>query len=151
MKANFLDEKGEEHPIIMGSYGIGVERVVACHIEQRHDADGIVWHPSIAPFHVQITSLKIESEIVRDAAEALYAALEAAKVETLFDDRAGVSPGFKFKDADLLGMPLNVIVGEKHLKDGNVEIKVRSTGERRIVAQAEAVQVCVALLETLRN
>ena len=151
MKANFLDEKGEEHPIIMGSYGIGVERVVACHIEQRHDADGIVWHPSIAPFHVQITSLKIESEIVRDAAEALYAALEAAKVETLFDDRAGVSPGFKFKDADLLGMPLNVIVGEKHLKDGNVEIKVRSTGERRIVAQAEAVGACVALLDSLRN
>ena len=149
MHATFLDDKGEEHPIIMGSYGIGIERVVACHIEQRHDADGIVWHPSIAPFHVQVTALKIESDIVREAAETLYTGLEAAGLETLFDDRAGVSPGFKFKDADLLGMPLNVIVGEKHVKDGNVEIKVRSSGERRIVPVADAVALCTTMIAEL--
>jgi prolyl-tRNA synthetase len=149
MKANYLDDKGEEHPIIMGSYGIGVERVVACHIEQRHDKDGIAWHPSIAPFLVQITSLKIESAIVREAAERLYAEFNDAKLEPLFDDREGVSPGFKFKDADLIGIPINVIVGEKHLKDGCVEVKVRSTGERKIVPVSEVTAACEALLEQL--
>jgi prolyl-tRNA synthetase len=149
MKAMYLDEKGEEHPIIMGSYGIGVERVVACHIEQRHDEKGIVWHPSIAPFHVHLTAVKIESPVVREAAEALYAEFTAAGVEVLYDDRGGVSPGFKFNDADLLGMPLNVIAGEKNLKDGNVEIKVRSTGERRIVPAGDALAMCRELLAAL--
>lgn len=150
LKATFLDDKGQEHPIIMGSYGIGVERIVACHIEQRHDKDGICWHPSIAPFHIHLTGVKMESELVRDNAESLHDALEAAGFEVLFDDRTGVSPGFKFKDADLLGMPLNVIVGEKHLAEGNVEIKIRSTGERSIVPVADAVRVCQELLASLR-
>lgn len=149
MRAVFLDDKGAEHPIIMGSYGIGVERVVACHIEQRHDKDGIVWHPSIAPFHVQITAVKIESDVVREAADRLYAEITGMGNEVLFDDRAGVSPGFKFKDADLLGLPLNVIVGEKHLAEGNVEIKIRSTGERRIVPIADAATTCATLLDEL--
>jgi prolyl-tRNA synthetase len=151
MRAVFLDDKGAEHPIIMGSYGIGVERVVACHIEQRHDKDGIVWHPSIAPFHVQITAVKIESDIVREAADRLYAEITGMGNEVLFDDRAGVSPGFKFKDADLLGLPLNVIVGEKHLTEGNVEIKIRSTGERRIVPIADAATTCATLLDELMH
>jgi prolyl-tRNA synthetase len=149
LKATFLDDKGQEHPIIMGSYGIGVERIVACHIEQRHDKDGICWHPSIAPFHIHLTGVKMESELVRGHAETLHDALEAAGFEVLFDDRTGVSPGFKFKDADLLGMPLNVIVGEKHLAEGNVEIKVRNTGERSIVPVSDAVRVCKELFETL--
>ncbi len=149
LKANFLDANGKEQPIIMGSYGIGVERIVACHIEQRHDKDGIAWHPSIAPFQVHITGVKVESDLVRESAEKLYDHLEAAGIEVLYDDRAGVSPGFKFKDADLLGMPLNVIVGEKHLKDGNVEIKIRHSGERRIVPVENAVEACKALLEEL--
>ncbi len=149
MRAVFLDDKGTEHPIIMGSYGIGVERVVACHIEQRHDKDGIVWHPSIAPFHVQITAVKIESDIVREAADRLYRDLTGMGNEVLFDDRAGVSPGFKFKDADLLGLPINVIVGEKHLADGNIEIKIRSTGERRIVPIDDAATTCAEILEEL--
>lgn len=149
LKAVFLDDQGESHPIIMGSYGIGVERIVACHIEQRHDKDGICWHPSIAPFHIQITGVKVENDMVREHAERFEAELEAAGFEVLFDDRTGVSPGFKFKDADLLGMPLNVIVGEKHLNDGNVEIKIRSTGERRIVPVADVVPTCVALIAEL--
>ncbi len=149
LKAQFLDDQGKEHPIIMGSYGIGVERIVACHIEQRHDKDGICWHPSIAPFHVQITGVKVENDTVREHAERFEMELEAAGLEVLFDDRTGVSPGFKFKDADLLGMPVNVIVGEKHLNDGNVEIKIRSTGERRIVPVADVVSTCQAILAEL--
>ncbi len=149
LKATFLDDKGQEHPIIMGSYGIGVERIVACHIEQRHDKDGICWHPSIAPFHIHLTGVKMESDLVRTNADALHEILEKAGFEVLFDDRIGVSPGFKFKDADLLGMPINVIVGEKHLVDGNIEIKVRSTGERRIVPVADAVLVCNELFVEL--
>ena len=149
LKAQFLDAEGKEHPIIMGSYGIGVERIVACHIEQRHDKDGICWHRSIAPFHVHLTGVKMESDIVREHAERFEAELEAAGLEVLFDDRTGVSPGFKFKDADLLGMPLNVIVGEKHLADGNVEIKIRSTGERRIVPVADVAAICATLIAEL--
>ncbi len=149
LHATFLDDQGQEHPIIMGSYGIGVERIVACHIEQRHDKDGICWHPSIAPFHIHITGVKMESDIVREQATALYDALQAAGYEVLFDDRAGVSPGFKFKDADLLGMPINVIVGEMHLADGNVEIKVRQTGERRVLPVGDALAACKELLEQL--
>ncbi|MBR9975264.1 MAG: proline--tRNA ligase [Bacteroidetes bacterium] len=149
LKAQFLDDQGKEHPIIMGSYGIGVERIVACHIEQRHDKDGICWHPSIAPFQIQITGVKVENDTVREHAERFEAELEAAGYEVLYDDRTGVSPGFKFKDADLLGMPLNLIVGEKHLNEGNVEIKIRSTGERRIVPVTDAVDTCKALLADL--
>ncbi len=149
LKATFLDAEGKDHPIIMGSYGIGVERIVACHIEQRHDKDGICWHPSIAPFQVQVTGLKVESDIVRENAERITADLEARGLEVLYDDRTGVSPGFKFKDADLLGMPVNVIVGEKHLKDGNVEIKVRHSGERHVVPIGEAVATCENLVTQL--
>jgi prolyl-tRNA synthetase len=150
LKATFLDDKGKEHPIIMGSYGIGVERIIACHIEQRHDKDGICWHPSIAPFHVHLTGVKMESDLVRAHADALYTELQNAGFEVLYDDRSGVSPGFKFKDADLLGMPLNVIAGEKHLADGNVEIKVRSTSERHITPLDKAVERCRELMQTLR-
>ncbi|MDH7516182.1 MAG: proline--tRNA ligase [Bacteroidota bacterium] len=151
MGATFLDAQGREQPIIMGSYGIGVERIVACHIEQRHDDDGIIWHPNIAPFHVQVTALKIESPLVRESSERLYTDLREAGFEVLFDDRAGLNPGFKFKDADLLGLPLNVIAGEKNLKNGNIEIKIRATGERRILPIGEAVEACAALLDELRK
>lgn len=149
LKAHFLDDQGKEHPIIMGSYGIGVERIVACHIEQRHDKDGIAWHPSIAPFHIHITGVKVESDMVAEHAGRFETELEDAGFEVLYDDRVGVSPGFKFKDADLLGMPLNVIVGEKHLKDGNVEIKIRHNGERHIVPVADVVSTCRALIDAM--
>jgi prolyl-tRNA synthetase len=149
LHATFLNEKGEEHPIIMGSYGIGVERIIACHLEQSHDKDGIIWHPNIAPFHVQLTALKLENDAVRTTAEKLYSAFAEEHLECLYDDRNGVSPGFKFKDADLLGMPVHVIVGEKHIADGNVEIKVRSTGERSIVTVDDVMAVCRKLLAQL--
>ena len=149
LKALFLDEKGEEHPIIMGSYGIGCERIVACHLEQRHDKDGILWHPAIAPFQIHLTGVNMQSDLVKSAAEEMYASLQTAGFEVLYDDRASVTPGFKFKDADLLGMPLHVIAGDKHLKNGNVEIKIRATGERKVVAKDSVIEECKKMLEEL--
>jgi prolyl-tRNA synthetase len=134
LNANYLDESGTEKPVVMGSYGIGVERIIACHIEQNHDEDGIIWDKSIAPFIVQLVSVNMDNKDVVETAEKVYDRLSKAGIEVLYDDRKGVSPGFKFKDADLLGMPLQVIVGERNLKQGNVELKFRKTGERKIIA-----------------
>lgn len=130
MSANFLDEQGEAHPIIMGSYGIGVERVIACYIEQHHDENGIVWDKTLAPFQVQLIGLNMKKESVINTAQSIYDKLNSEKIEVLFDDRADAQAGVKFKDADLLGMPVQVIVGEKKLADNLVEVKIRKTGER---------------------
>ncbi|MDP1678462.1 MAG: proline--tRNA ligase [Bacteroidota bacterium] len=138
MKANFLDKDGKENPIIMGSYGIGVERIVACHIEQHHDEFGIKWQKSIAPYDVHLICVNMNSESVVSKAEEIYSKLEKNGISVLFDDRTDASPGFKFKDADLLGMPLQVIVGEKNLKNGQIEIKERNSGERR-TASVDAI------------
>lgn len=133
MHAAFLDETGREKPIVMGSYGIGVERIIACHIEQNHDKAGIIWSRHLCPFHVHLVLVNANNEKVTAAAEALYEKLGEALIDTLYDDRRDVSPGFKFKDADLLGMPLQVIVGEKNVANGKVEIKDRRTGNREII------------------
>src|SRR5512135_3699084 len=117
----------------MGSYGIGIERIVACHIEQNHDANGIIWDKAIAPFQVHLIAVGSKSKDVVDMAERMYTDLTDDGIEVLFDDRKDISPGFKFKDADLLGMPYQVIVGEKNLANGNIEIKDRRTGERIMV------------------
>jgi prolyl-tRNA synthetase len=122
--AMFLDEAGKEQPIIMGSYGIGPARIAAAAIEQCADADGIVWPPSIAPFqvHIVVVSLREAGQVA--AAEAIYAACQAAGLQALLDDR-DERPGVKFKDADLLGMPVRVTVGNALAKEGVVEIKER--------------------------
>ncbi len=140
LHATYLDEAGAEKPIVMGSYGIGVERIIACHIEQNHDESGIKWGKSIAPFQVHLASVNMDSEKVVAEAEKLFEEMTKAGIEVLYDDRVGVSPGFKFKDADLLGMPVQVIVGERNLKQGNIELKIRSTGERKIIPVAGALQ-----------
>jgi prolyl-tRNA synthetase len=129
MSANFLDENGKEHPIIMGSYGIGVERVMACYLEQNHDEKGIVWNKELAPFDIHLAGLNMKKPEVVDTCEIIYNDLIKQSIEVLFDDR-DVSAGFKFNDADLLGMPFQVVVGEKKLKENKCEIKVRKTGER---------------------
>ena len=128
--ARFLDSDGTEKPIIMGSYGIGVERILSAYLEQNYDENGIIWNNALAPFPVEIIGLKMTSELVTTAAERLYADFAANGIETLYDDRTDVSAGVKFNDADLLGMPLQIICGEKNLKGGNVELKIRRTGER---------------------
>ncbi len=147
MKATFLDENGQEKPIIMGSYGIGVERIIACHIEQNHDENGIIWDKAIAPFHVHLISVNTENPDVVGTADKLYEKFNAEKIEVIYDDRVDVSPGFKFKDADLLGMPLQVIVSERNLKNNQVEIKVRRTGERVLVGIEDVVSKVKEMLE----
>ncbi len=129
MKAMFLDENGEENPLIMGSYGIGVERVMACYIEQHHDEKGIIWDKTLAPFQIQLIALNVKKPEIPETCENIYNRLKAMGYEVLYDDRESQA-GFKFNDADLLGMPLQVIVGERKLKEGLVEIKIRKTGER---------------------
>ncbi|MBV6511048.1 MAG: Proline--tRNA ligase [Ignavibacteriaceae bacterium] len=136
MGATFLDEDGTEKPIIMGSYGIGVERVMACYIEQHHDERGIIWNKALAPFHIHLLGLNMKKEGVQKVSEELYTRLAAAGYEVLFDDREAQA-GFKFNDADLLGMPVQVIVGEKKLAEGKVEVKLRATGEREDVSLTE--------------
>lgn len=130
MKAMFLDENGNEKPLIMGSYGIGIERVMACYIEQHNDDKGLIWDSTLAPFDVHLIGLNMRKQEVIDASEMIYNELTNSKIEVLFDDRIDAQAGFKFNDADLLGMPVQVIVGEKKLKDGKVEVKIRKTGER---------------------
>jgi prolyl-tRNA synthetase len=140
LEASFLTEQGESKPIIMGSYGIGVERVIACLIEQSHDDNGIIWSKTLAPYQVQLVLINTKNEEVTKVAESLYQNFQQEKIEVLFDDRKDLSPGFKFKDADLLGMPLHVIVGEKNVVNGNVEIKNRKTGAREIVPIGNVVE-----------
>ncbi len=129
----FLDETGKEKPIVMGSYGIGVERIFACFIEQNYDEKGIVWKEPLAPFNIHLIGLNMKNGAVSEACEKIYIELIADGYEVLFDDRKDVSAGFKFNDADLLGMPIQVIVGEKNLKEEKVEVKNRRTGEKKVV------------------
>ncbi|HEX2866027.1 MAG TPA: proline--tRNA ligase [Ignavibacteriales bacterium] len=130
MGATFLDEQGKVNPIIMGSYGIGVERVIACYIEQHHDEKGIVWDKTLAPYQIHLMGLNMKKQEVIDASNRIYKDLEAMNYDVLFDDRVDAQAGFKFNDADLLGLPIQVIVGDKNLKENKVEVKVRETGER---------------------
>ncbi len=130
MGAMFLDEKGESHPIIMGSYGIGAERVMACFIEQHHDDKGIIWDTALAPFHIHLIGLNMKNETVSKACDEIYKDLTDNSYDVLFDDRMDAQAGVKFNDADLLGMPLQIIVGDRKLKTNQVEVKIRKTGER---------------------
>ena len=128
--ATILLEDGSEQPIIMGSYGIGVERIIACYIEQNHDDKGIIWNPALTPYDLSLIGINIHKEpAVQDMAAKLYEQLQQANFSVLFDDRA-VSAGIKFNDADLLGFPLQLIVGPRTLKEQTVEIKIRRSGER---------------------
>ena len=149
--ARFLDEHGHERPIVMGSYGIGVERIIAAFIEQNHDEHGICWIPAIAPYHVHLLALGIErSDAVRQHSDKLYSSLWAAGVEVLYDDREE-SAGVKFNDADLLGLPLQLIVSARGLEAGTVELKERRSGRRHHVALAEAVDKVAELLRALQE
>ncbi len=128
--ATFLNENGKENPIVMGSYGIGVERVLACYVEQNFDEKGIVWDEHLRPFDVHLLGLNMKKESVIKASEEIYSKLNEAGYDVLFDDRNSVQAGVKFNDADLIGVPVQLIVGERGLKENKVEIKIRKTGER---------------------
>ncbi|MCE5195377.1 MAG: proline--tRNA ligase [Nitrospiraceae bacterium] len=139
LKAVYLDESGQEKPIIMGSYGIGPARIAAAAIEQNNDKDGIIWPKSIAPFDVQILPLNVKDEKTMEIAEKFYKDLMKSGVEVLMDDR-DERPGVKFKDADLIGIPIHIIIGEKNLKEGLVEIKDRKTKETKKIKAEEVAK-----------
>ncbi len=138
MGATFLDEQGREKEIVMGCYGIGVGRTVAAAIEQSYDQNGIIFPIPIAPFQVLILPVNMNIGLLKETAEQLYQTLPQSGIEVLYDDREE-SPGVKFKDADLVGIPLRVTLGEKNLKKGLVEIKTRRTGEILLVKKEEVL------------
>jgi prolyl-tRNA synthetase len=140
MQATFVDEKQQQRTLVMGCYGIGVSRLVATTIEQHHDDNGIRWPMSVAPYQVQVVTIGKDEPVVT-AARALYDALRKAGVEVLWDDR-DERPGVKFKDADLIGVPLRVTIGAKGLAAGHVELKARTEADPK---KAEFVPVAHAV------
>ncbi len=145
MGARVLTADGQEVPIVMGSYGIGVERVMATIIEQYHDEAGIIWPVSVAPFHVIVTPVNTKDESLVSAAERIYQEFEGAGIETLLDDR-DERAGVKFNDADLIGVPFRITVGKK-IKEGKVELMTRATRQSEDVAIDSIVQAIRAKLE----
>ena len=146
MGAKYLDENGKENVIIMGSYGIGVERIAASYIEQNHDENGIIWEGELAPFDVSLICVNTNKDDVVNTCEELYKELQSQGLDVLFDDRMDVRPGFKFADADLIGLPVHVIVGEKNLKEGKIEIKLRRSGDRMLVDKSDVISKVKELL-----
>jgi prolyl-tRNA synthetase len=132
LNAAFLDAEGEEQYIFMGCYGIGVSRIVAAAIEQGHDADGIIWPVALAPFQVGLVPINMNDQATRETADRLHDQMEAAGIEVLLDDR-DERPGVKFKDMDLLGLPLRVVVGPKTLAAGQAEVRHRRTQNLTLV------------------
>lgn len=140
LRALCLDEKGQEKPVIMGSYGIGPARIAAAAIEQNNDKEGIIWPGSIAPFDIEILPLNVKDALTTEVADRLYGDLTAKGFDVLMDDR-DERAGVKFKDADLIGIPTQIILGERNLKEGLVEIKDRKTRETRKVKIGEVLTV----------
>jgi prolyl-tRNA synthetase len=136
MGASYLDAKGEERLLVMGCYGIGVARTLAAAIEQNHDEDGIIWPVPIAPWEVTVLPIRPEDAATRSAATEIVAALEDRGIEVLLDDR-DERPGVRFKDADLLGIPLRVTLGPRGLGEGMAEVRERATGEEHKVSLPE--------------
>jgi prolyl-tRNA synthetase len=141
LDATYTDDAGVDHPMTMGCYGIGVSRIVTAVVEEHHDEHGIAWPEALAPYLLHLVALPGMGDTaseVRAAADSLYADLCAAGVTVLYDDR-DASPGVKFADADLLGMPVRVTVGAKGLARGVIERRYRATGEQDELALADAV------------
>ena len=131
MNGTYLDENGKAKPYIMGCYGIGVSRLIAAIIEQNNDENGIIWPKEVAPYLVHLVCLDMKKDVQKETAEEIYNKLLEEKVEVLYDDRIE-RPGVKFNDADLIGLPIQIIVGRK-ADEGIAEIKVRKTCEREEV------------------
>lgn len=138
LDAQFVDEKEVRHPIIMGCYGIGVNRIIAGLAETKSDENGLVWPMTIAPYEVIVIPLNVTDPEVNSIAEKIYAELKQAGIDVLIDDR-DARPGFKFKDADLIGIPLRVVIGGKTLKDGVAEVKLRTEKDPTLVPLDQVV------------
>ena len=148
LEATYLDENGQEQLMVMGCYGVGVSRTMAAAIEQYHDADGIIWPASIAPYQVVIVPINTKDEAQMALCDRLYGDLSAVGMEVVLDDRDERS-GVKFKDADLIGYPLRITVGPKALKENVVEVKVRRTKESHLFPMGEHVKSIGTLLSKL--
>jgi prolyl-tRNA synthetase len=142
----YLDKDGQEKIMIMGCYGIGVGRTVAAGIEQNHDANGIIWPMALAPYQVIITPVNVNETYVKETAEYLYNSMITEGIDVIFDDR-DERAGVKFKDADLIGIPLRITVGRKDLAEGNVELKIRKTGESNLCALEEIISKVKQIIE----
>ncbi len=145
LKATYLDESGREREIVMGCYGIGIGRTAAAAIEQYHDEDGIIWPIPIAPFQVIVVPVNNKIPALMKTAEEIYRHLSNNGVEVLLDDRDS-TPGVKFKDADLIGIPLRLTVGEKNLKKGLIEIRRRKSGETKLIEKDSVTETVAALI-----
>ena len=145
MGAYYKDENMKDQPIVMGCYGIGVTRTLAAVVEQYHDDNGIIWPVAVAPYHVIITLMKPEDETQAALAAEIYDKLNDAGAEVLLDDRKE-RPGVKFKDADLLGIPVRITVG-RGAADGMVEYKLRRDAEKEEISAEESIKRAVELIE----
>ncbi|MCH7500210.1 MAG: proline--tRNA ligase, partial [Nitrospinae bacterium] len=148
MKAHYLDDQGRQNPMIMGCYGIGVGRTAAAAIEQNHDDKGIVWPVPLAPFQVVVIPVKFDEDRQRQASEEAYRVLGDLGIETLLDDRPE-RLGVKFKDAELLGIPLQIVIGPKHLDAGKIELKSRKTGVSELIDFPAGLQIIPEKLQNL--
>ena len=145
MGATFLDAEGQARPVEMGCYGIGITRLMAAAVEQNHDENGIIWSFPLAPFQVLLLPINYKEKAVREVTDDLYQKLSENGLELILDDR-DERPGVKFKDADLIGVPIRVTVGAKGLQKGNVEVRKRLGGETADVSLADAVQKIQSLV-----
>ncbi|MBQ2217386.1 MAG: proline--tRNA ligase, partial [Firmicutes bacterium] len=143
MNLCYSDENQQEHPVLMGCYGIGVTRTLAAVVEQNHDDNGIIWPMSIAPYHAVITVINPKDEVQMSLAGSIFARLEAAGLEVVIDER-DERPGVKFKDADLLGFPIRITVGKK-AADGIVEYKLRRGGDNTDMTADQAADAAIEL------
>jgi prolyl-tRNA synthetase len=150
LNAKFLDETGKENPCLMGCYGIGINRIVASAIEIGNDDNGIIWPISIAPFEVIVTSVNQDDKEVVETGEKIYQQLLDKGIEVLLDDR-DLRGGIKFKDADLLGIPVRVTVGSKSLKEGNIEIKLRRESQSQKVSVKDAPDKIIDMVNLLKK
>jgi prolyl-tRNA synthetase len=135
----------------MGSYGIGIERIAAAYIEVNSDENGIIWGGEISPFDVEVISISGKNENVKKEADGLYSALIQKNIDVLYDDRDDLSPGVKFKDADLIGIPVQVIVSEKNLKNSEIELKIRRSGERIKLPKDSILNKLTELLTQIKS
>lgn len=150
MKATFLDQEGKERHFIMGCYGFGVSRTVAAAVEAHHDEKGILWPASMTPFDASILPVNAGDARTMEVAESLYAELQGAGWDILLDDR-DLRAGFKFKDSELVGIPLRVTIGERNLKDGKVEVYYRKDDRSEVVKQGEVASLIEAFYKEQKN
>ena len=148
MSAKFVDQDGQEKPFIMGSYGIGITRTAQAAVEKYNDQDGIIWPNAMAPLSVTVIPVDYSQPALKEAADQIYSVLRTVGVEAILDDR-NERAGVKFKDSDLVGFPLKLVIGDKGLKENKIELQIRSTKEKRLVDRSQVIDTCLNLLPSL--